>query len=80
LKEDAAFCFGSMESEKLDLILFCENSAFWLVIIATFISLNLKVYDTQCGCKVFTKDLSTLKNSSKMAFDVEYSLEWWFFW
>jgi hypothetical protein len=28
LKEDAAFCFGSMESEKLDLILFCENSAF----------------------------------------------------
>ncbi|WP_347924897.1 glycosyltransferase [Pontimicrobium sp. SW4] len=46
-------------------------------IIATAISniLDLKVYDTQCGCKLFTKELSKVafKNPfiSKWLFDVE---------
>lgn len=46
-------------------------------IIATVISsiLNLKVYDTQCGCKVFKNDLSKLLFErpfvSKWLFDVE---------
>ena len=46
-------------------------------IIATFISkiLGLKVYDTQCGCKIFTKDLASQlfreKFISKWLFDVE---------
>ncbi len=46
-------------------------------IIATFISniLQLKVYDTQCGCKIFTKALSEkiFKDTfiSKWLFDVE---------
>ncbi len=46
-------------------------------IIATFISrvLDIKVYDTQCGCKIFTKELSILlfeeRFISKWLFDVE---------
>ena len=46
-------------------------------VIATFISriLGLKVYDTQCGCKIFTKDLAASlfkeKFISKWLFDVE---------
>lgn len=46
-------------------------------VIATIISnvLNLKVYDTQCGCKLFTKELSLklFKDAfvSKWLFDVE---------
>ncbi len=46
-------------------------------IIATFISniLGLKVYDTQCGCKIFSKDLAVQlfseKFISKWLFDVE---------
>ena len=46
-------------------------------IIATFISniLNIKVYDTQCGCKVFTSEISNLLFGkpfiSKWLFDVE---------
>jgi len=46
-------------------------------IIATFISniLDIKVYDTQCGCKVFTKDLTPVLFDkpflSKWLFDVE---------
>jgi len=46
-------------------------------IIATFISniLDLKVYDTQCGCKIFSKDLAAQlfseKFISKWLFDVE---------
>ena len=46
-------------------------------VIATFISkiLGLKVYDTQCGCKIFTKDLASQlfreKFISKWLFDVE---------
>jgi glycosyltransferase involved in cell wall biosynthesis len=46
-------------------------------IIATFISriLDLKVYDTQCGCKIFTAELAAIlfkdKFISKWLFDVE---------
>ena len=46
-------------------------------IIATFISnqLNLAIYDTQCGCKIFEKELSekifSEKFISKWLFDVE---------
>jgi len=46
-------------------------------IIATFISniLNIKVYDTQCGCKVFTSKIANLLFGkpfiSKWLFDVE---------
>jgi len=46
-------------------------------VIATFISrlLGLKVYDTQCGCKIFTKELAAQlfkkKFISKWLFDVE---------
>lgn len=46
-------------------------------IIATAISniLNLRVYDTQCGCKLFTKELSKIAFKepfiSKWLFDVE---------
>ena len=46
-------------------------------VIATFISniLKLKVYDTQCGCKLFTKDIAEVlfKDAfiSKWLFDVE---------
>ncbi len=46
-------------------------------IIATFISniLDLKVYDTQCGCKIFSKELAAQlfreKFISKWLFDVE---------
>jgi hypothetical protein len=46
-------------------------------IIASFISniLDIKVYDTQCGCKVFTKEIAVLAFKkpfiSKWLFDVE---------
>ncbi|MEM7086377.1 MAG: glycosyltransferase [Bacteroidota bacterium] len=46
-------------------------------IVATLISsiLRIKVYDTQCGCKVFEKELATMlfkeKFISKWLFDVE---------
>jgi len=46
-------------------------------IIATFISkiLDLKVYDTQCGCKVFTREIGRIAFEqpflSKWLFDVE---------
>lgn len=46
-------------------------------IIASFISsiLDIKVYDTQCGCKVFTKEIAALAFEkpfiSKWLFDVE---------
>ncbi len=46
-------------------------------VIASFISniLDIKVYDTQCGCKLFTKEIATLAFRepfiSKWLFDVE---------
>lgn len=77
LKKDIVFCFGS-RIRKIGSTIERENSRFLIGrIIATFISqiLDLKVYDTQCGCKVFTKDiaLTLFKKEfiSKWLFDVE---------
>ena len=71
------FCFGS----RIRLVgtTIHRKKQRWLVgrVIATFIShlLKLNVYDTQCGCKLFTKALSTqlFKDPfiSKWLFDVE---------
>jgi glycosyltransferase involved in cell wall biosynthesis len=77
LKADIVFCFGS-RIRKIGSHIVRKNSRFLIGrIIATFISkiLSLKVYDTQCGCKVFTKDLAEqlFKKEflSKWLFDVE---------
>ena len=77
LKDDIVFCFGS-RIRKIGSTIIRENSRFLIGrIIATFISniLDLKVYDTQCGCKVFTKEISTQLFQkpfiSKWLFDVE---------
>ena len=77
LKGETVFCFGS-RIRKIGSTIVRENSRFLIGrIIATFISgvLDLKVYDTQCGCKVFTKEVSThlFKKEfiSKWLFDVE---------
>lgn len=77
LKNDIVFCFGS-RIRKIGSTIERENSRFLIGrIIATFIShiLDLKVYDTQCGCKVFTKEIALLlfkkEFISKWLFDVE---------
>jgi glycosyltransferase involved in cell wall biosynthesis len=77
LKDDIVFCFGS-RIRKIGSTIERENSRFLIGrIIATFISqiLGIKVYDTQCGCKVFTKEISELifkrEFISKWLFDVE---------
>ena len=77
MREEIVFCFGSRIS-KIGSTIERENSRFLIGrIIATFIShiLDLKVYDTQCGCKVFSKEisLSLFKKEfiSKWLFDVE---------
>lgn len=77
LKNDIVFCFGS-RIRKIGSTINRENSRFLIGrIIATFISniLDLKVYDTQCGCKVFTKEIAQVlfqkEFISKWLFDVE---------
>ena len=77
LKDNIVFCFGS-RIRIIGSTIIRENSRFLIGrIIATFISniLDLKVYDTQCGCKVFTKEISTQLFQkpfiSKWLFDVE---------
>lgn len=77
IKGDLSFCFGS-RILKLGSIIKREYTRFLIGrIIATFISnqLQLGVYDTQCGCKVFTKECAGLlfekKFISKWLFDVE---------
>ncbi|MBN4070709.1 glycosyltransferase [Olleya sp. AH-315-F22] len=77
LNNNISFVFGSRIMKVGSVIK--RNQYRFLVgrIIATVISriLKLKVYDTQCGCKVFTKELSShiFKDSfiSKWLFDVE---------
>ncbi|WP_341220544.1 glycosyltransferase [Polaribacter atrinae] len=71
------FAFGSRIS-KLDSSIVRKRYRFFIGrFIATLISrqLELKVYDTQCGCKVFKKELASLifelKFNSKWLFDVE---------
>lgn len=77
LKDEIVFCFGS-RIRKIGSVIERKNSRFLIGrVIATFISrvLDLKVYDTQCGCKVFTKEVSELlfkkEFISKWLFDVE---------
>jgi len=74
IKEDISFCFGS-RIMRLGSTIVRENSRFLIGrIIATFISnqLQLKVYDTQCGCKVFTKELA------EKLFDKPFISRWLF--
>ena len=77
LNGQVEFCFGSrirLVGTKI-----VRKKRRYLIgrIVATFIShtLRINVYDTQCGCKLFTKNLSTqLFNDpfiSKWLFDVE---------
>lgn len=77
LSNDIIFCFGS-RIRKIGSYIERKRSRFLIGrFIATLISniLSLKVYDTQCGCKVFTKELSkqvfTNAFISKWLFDVE---------
>lgn len=77
LENEIVFCFGS-RIRKIGSTIERENSRFLIGrIIATFISniLDIKVYDTQCGCKVFTKEIASLlfekEFISKWLFDVE---------
>lgn len=71
------FCFGSRIARVGSTI---DRKRYRFLIgrtIATFISiaLDLKVYDTQCGCKVFTRELASKVFDrpfiSKWLFDVE---------
>ena len=60
LKNGVVFCFGSRIA-KIGSTIERKKTRFLIGrIIATLISniLSLKVYDTQCGCKLFTKQLS----------------------
>lgn len=60
LKNDVVFCFGSRIS-RIGSTIQRKKSRFLIGrIIATLISniLSLKVYDTQCGCKLFTKQFA----------------------
>jgi len=77
LTHDIEFCFGSRILKVGSNI---ERKKFRFItgrFVATLISivLSIKVYDTQCGCKLFTKDLSSelFKTPfiSKWLFDVE---------
>lgn len=77
IQNNITFCFGSRIS-KLGSHIDRKKSRFLIGrFVATMISeiLVLKVYDTQCGCKIFTKELSTQlfskPFSSKWLFDVE---------
>lgn len=77
LNDQIAFCFGS-RIRKIGSTIHRENSRFLIGrVIATFISniLDLKVYDTQCGCKVFKKEIAQIlfqkEFISKWLFDVE---------
>jgi glycosyltransferase involved in cell wall biosynthesis len=77
LDEEIVFCFGS-RIRKIGSIIERQNSRFLIGrIIATFISniLDIKVYDTQCGAKIFTREISEQlfqkEFISKWLFDVE---------
>jgi len=77
LDSNISFVFGS-RIMKIGSVIVRNHYRFLIGrVIATFISkiLKLKVYDTQCGCKIFTKTLSetVFKDPfiSKWLFDVE---------
>lgn len=77
INNEISFCFGSRIMRIGSVI---ERSFMRHIIgriVATFISwvLNLKVYDTQCGCKIIKRDLASKLFEepfiSKWLFDVE---------
>lgn len=77
VNNNVVFAFGSRIA-KIDSNIQRKFSRFLIGrVIATFISRQLKlpVYDTQCGCKIFEKELSKIifkdKFISKWLFDVE---------
>jgi len=77
VENETIFAFGS-RIKKIDTHIQRKGYRFLIGrIIATFISrqLNLGVYDTQCGCKIFKSELSekifTERFISKWLFDVE---------
>lgn len=60
IKEEILFCFGSRIA-RIGANIQRKRSRFLIGrVIATCISniLSLKVYDTQCGCKIFTNELA----------------------
>jgi len=75
--ESIQFAFGSRIMKVGSTIKRSQSRFLIGRIIATAISniLDLKVYDTQCGCKLFTKELSLIAFKepfiSKWLFDVE---------
>jgi len=80
LKNPVEFCFGSRQ-KRVDSII-QRKTRRWLIgrVVASIITriLKLYVYDTQCGCKLFTKNLSIQLFEhpfiSKWIFDVEIFL------
>ncbi len=77
LQGEVVFSFGS-RIRKIGSTIERENSRFLIGrVVATFISniLGIKVYDTQCGSKLFTREISEKlfqkKFISKWLFDVE---------
>ena len=74
LQGEIVFSFGS-RIRKIGSIIERENSRFLIGrIVATFISniLDIKVYDTQCGSKLFTKEIS------EKLFEKEFISRWLF--
>lgn len=77
LKDEIVFSFGS-RIQKIGSSIDRENSRFLIGrVVATFISniLDIKVYDTQCGSKLFTREIAVelfqKEFISKWLFDVE---------
>lgn len=77
LQGEIVFCFGS-RIRKIGSTIDRESSRFLIGrVVATFISniLDIKVYDTQCGSKLFTREVSEKlfqkEFFSKWLFDVE---------
>ncbi|NDP28644.1 MAG: glycosyltransferase [Flavobacterium sp.] len=74
LQGEIVFSFGS-RIRKIGSTIKRENSRFLIGrIVATFISniLDIKVYDTQCGSKLFTKEIS------EKLFEKEFISRWLF--
>ncbi len=74
LKGEIVFSFGS-RIRKIGSTIDRENSRFLIGrVVATFISniLDIKVYDTQCGSKLFTKEIS------EKVFEKEFISRWLF--
>ena len=74
LQDEIVFSFGS-RIRKIGSTIERENSRFLIGrVVATFISniLDIKVYDTQCGSKLFTKEIS------EELFEKEFISRWLF--